>query len=227
MFGDTTTFSLSDAIEKRQLLVVNAPPDEFGDLGRVANVGLKYLFQQEVLRREVKQNSPIALVWGDEASQWVTNFDASFLSRCRSYRGGMIYLTQSLAAYRDVLPGERAEASIKALLSCFSQKVFFALSCHETAEWAAKLVGQEMRATFGGSTATGDFDPFAMIPDRSKVTSSFNQSWEHVIRPERFMSGLRTGSPVNDYQVDAFVVRFGGLFSNRLPVIQATFDQRR
>ena len=80
----------------------------------------------------------------------------------------------------------------------------------------------------GGTSVTeAEFEMFELCPERPKVTNSFNPSMDHVIRPEQFMSGLRTGSKVHGYQVDAFVVRFGGVFKNGLSVIRTTFDQRR
>ena len=227
MFGNTSTFSLTGAIEGRKLVIVNAPVDVHGDLGRIANCGIKHLWQKEILRRKVTNKSPMSVIWADESSEVITSFDASYLSRCRSSMGSMIYLTQSLASYRDVLPGDQADASIKALLGNFTTKVFFALGDYDTAEWAADLVGQELRMLAGTSTTEAQSGFLEFFPERPKVTSSLNQSWEHIVRPEEFMSGLRTGSKVHRYQVDAMIIRFGGKFANGLPVIQTTFDQRK
>ena len=53
MFGNTTTFSLTEAIEGRKIVIVNMPPDVHGSLGRLATAGIKHLWQTEILRRKV------------------------------------------------------------------------------------------------------------------------------------------------------------------------------
>lgn len=227
MFGNTTTFSLTEAIEGHKIVIVNMPPDLHGSLGRLATAGIKHLWQTEILRRQVTPKSPVSVIWADESSEFITSFDAAYLSRCRSSLGSMVYLTQSLASYRDVLPGDQADASIKALLGNFTLKAFFALGDHDTAKWAADLVGQELRMLASTSTTEAEFNFFEIFPERPKVTNGFSESWEHIVRPEEFMSGLRTGSRVHKYQVDAMVIRFGGKFANGHPVIKATFDQRK
>ncbi len=89
----------------------------------------------------------------------------------------MIYLTQSLASYRDVLPGQQADASIKALLANFTTKFFFALGDYETAEWAANLVGHELKTTVGTSLAEAEYE-FGKIlpPEQPRVTKNYSQS---------------------------------------------------
>ena len=126
---------------------------------------------------KVTRKSPVSVIWADESSEFITSFDASYLSRCRSSLGSMVYLTQSLASYRDVLPGDQADASIKALLGSFTLKAFFALGDHDTAKWAADLVGQELRMLAGTSTTEAEFNLFEIFPERPKVTNSFNESW--------------------------------------------------
>ena len=92
MFADRTNITPRDAIERRKIVIVNMPPDEWGDVGAVANIGWKYHWQNDVLRREITRRSPITCIWGDESSLWVTPSDAHYLSRCRSYRGWAIYM---------------------------------------------------------------------------------------------------------------------------------------
>jgi hypothetical protein len=227
MFADRTNITPRDAIERRKIVIVNMPPDEWGDVGAVANIGWKYHWQNDVLRREITRRSPITCIWGDESSLWVTPSDAHYLSRCRSYRGCMVYICQSLNSYRQALPGDKAEAGIESMLGNFSHKLFFALGDYDTAEWASNLCGKELRQFSGGGLQHGPSDPFSLFKEQPQFSSNFHESYEQVIQPSEFMNGLRTGSPVNRYKVDAVLVRSGVPFSNGLPFLDVTFDQRK
>ncbi|HTU26448.1 MAG TPA: TraM recognition domain-containing protein [Pirellulales bacterium] len=225
MLSSSSTITPKVAIEQNKIVVVDWNPDEWGDIGRLANGGWKLMWQKDVLRRTVDASTTVSTIWGDESSLWCTSDDAEFLSRCRSHLGSMVYICQSLHNYRGELPGEKADSHLRAMLSNFSNRLFFALGDFETAEYAAELVGKELRAFVGGGVEAQPFE-FKWGRDPYKTSSSFNQSYEYVLQPSEFMNGHRTGSAANDFQVDAFLVRSTPL-SNGLPVIQVTFDQRR
>lgn len=228
LFAGETNFDPHTAIEGRKIVIVNMPPDEWGiDVGGVANIGLKYYWQKEILRREITDNSPLACIWGDESSLWVTPSDAHFLSRCRSYRGCMVYICQGLNNYREALPGAKADAAIEAMLANFGHKLFFALGDYATAEWASNLCGKELKQYAGGGVQHAPYETFLPFGAQSQYSSSFQEHLEHALPPWEFMNGLRTGSPANNYQVDAVLVRSGVPFSNGLPLLDVTFDQRR
>jgi hypothetical protein len=224
MFAQTTTITPKEAIEGRKIVVINMSPDEYGDVGMLANIGWKYLWQKEILKRQVSDGSPIAGVWGDESSMWLSDFDSDFVSRCRSYRGFQIYISQSLASYQKALP-DKAEAVVESLLSNFSHKLMFAVGDYQTAEWAANLCGKELQILSGGSVQHQPFNLFDENGNDSH-SSSFHEQYEYLMRPEEFMSGFRTGSPVNDFKVDAVLLRAGKTFTNGLPLLRITFDQR-
>ena len=225
MLSSTTTITPRDAIEQSKIVLVDWNPDEWGDVGRLANLGWKLTWQKDLLRRTVDASTTVSTIWGDESSLWCTGDDADFLSRCRSHLGSMVYICQSLHNYRGELPGDKADANLRAMLSNFSNRLFFALGDFETAEYAAELVGKELRAFVGGGVEAQPFE-FKWGRDPYKTSSSFNQSYEYVLQPSEFMNGHRTGSAANDFLVDAFLVRSSPL-SNGLPVLQVTFDQRK
>jgi len=227
LFANQTNLTPAEAIEGRKIVIVNMPPDEWGDVGIIANIGWKYHYQAEILRRAVSEKSPIAGIWGDESSLWVTSGDAHFLSRCRSYRGFMVYVCQSLNAYKHTLPGEKADAGIESMLANFSHKAFFALGDYATAEWAANLCGKELQQFTGGGVQHAPHQAFSIGREAGQHNTSFHEQFEWLMRPEEFMNGLRTGSPVNSYLVDCILMRSGVPFSNGLPVLDVTFDQRK
>ncbi len=139
----------------------------------------------------------------------------------------MIYLCQGLNSYRQVLPGDKADAAVQSMLSNFGHKLFFALGDTDTAEFASNLCGKELRQFSGGGLQHGPCDPFSFFPEDPHYSSNFHEQYEQLIQPAEFMNGLRTGSPVNRYKVDTVLVRSGMPFSNGLPFLFVTFDQRK
>jgi hypothetical protein len=84
-----------------------------------------------------------------------------------------------------------------------------------------------LRQFAGGGLQHGPSDPFSLFHEQPQFNSSFSTTYDQVIQPSEFMNGLRTGSPVNRYKVDAVLVRSGVPFSNGLPILDVTFDQRK
>ena len=224
LFANYSNITPKEAIENRKIVIIDLPPDDYGDTGRIANVGWKYHWQREVLRRQISDDSPIAVIWGDEASMWVSPSDTAYLSRCRSYKGCMIYLCQSLDAFHAVMPGEKGKSSIEAMLANFSHRLIFALGDMTTATWAAELCGKVLQLFSGGGTQFGELKPFSQ--DRPTYSSSINEQYAYLIQPGRFLNGFRTGGPGNGFIVDALLMRSGEAFSNGHPIIKVAFDQR-
>jgi type IV secretory pathway TraG/TraD family ATPase VirD4 len=227
LFATRTNFTPAWAIENRKLVIIDMSPDEFGAVGAVANVGIKLHWQKDVLRREVIRSSPFSCIWGDESSLWITPSDTSYLSRCRSYLGCMVYICQGINNYREVLPGDKADATIQAMLSNFSHRLYFSLGDYDTAEAASKLCGRELRQFTGGGLQHEPYEPFSMFHPSPHFSSNFHEAYEQLVQPAEFMNGKRTGARVNRYKVDATLVRSGMAFSNGLPFMEVTFDQRR
>jgi type IV secretory pathway TraG/TraD family ATPase VirD4 len=227
MFADRTNFTPAWAIEGCKIVIIDMAPDEYGVAGAVANIGVKFHWQRDVLRRQITRRSPITCIVGDESSLWVTPSDTHFLSRCRSYLGCMVYICQGLNNYREALPGDKAEAAIRAMLANFGHKLVFSLGDYETAQWASDMCGEELTQFGGGGLQYAPYEPFSLTVEPPQYSSSFSERYEKVIRPAEFMTGKRTGSKLNRYQVDATLLRSGMPFSNGLPFIDVTFDQRR
>jgi hypothetical protein len=224
LFANYSNMTPKDAFENRKIVIIDLPPDEFGDTGRIGNVGWKYHWQREVLRRQITEDSPITCIWGDEASEIVAPSDTAYLSRCRSYRGCMVYITQSLDSFHEVMPGEKGKSAVEAMLTNFSHRLIFALGDITTATWAADLCGKELEVLGGGGTQYGEMRPF--LYSKPQYSSSFSEQWNYLIQPSRFLNGFRTGTARNNFLVDALLLRSGEPFSNGLPIIQVTFDQR-
>ena len=59
-----------------------------------------------------------------------------------------------------------------------------------------------------------------------KITSNMSEHYEPTLQTNRFMNGLRTGGPSNDFLCDAFVLRSGEPFANGMNYLEVAFSQK-
>lgn len=220
----TATNVTPDDMFAGKWILIDMAPAEWGDIGNFVASGWKYLTQKAVLRRHAGEADAINVIWCDEAQQFVNSHDAHYLAQCRSHRGCMVFLTQSLASYYSALKGETGKHQADALLTNFHHKVFHALGDVQTAEWASGLVGKCLQTFIGGSTQQQD-NVFDQIYGASNFTGSFNQHYEKVLQDNVFMNGLRTGGKANGLLCDCIVIRSGEPFASGQNWRWTTFSQ--
>lgn len=206
-------------------ILLDMPPSEWSDIGLFIAGGLKYLCQKAILRRVADASSNIVTVWADEAQQFVNSHDSHYIAQCRSHRGSLCYLTQSLHAYYAALKGEAGRHQADSLLTNFQTKIFHALADLETANYASGLVGRSLQSFTGGSMQPPE-SAYGELMGQSRFTGSFNQHFESTLQPNAFMHGLKTGGASNGYICNAYVIRSGEPFSTGENWIGASFDQR-
>lgn len=223
LVSTTTTISPDDMLSGKWVLVDMAPA-EWGDIGKFVSAGWKYLTQKAVLRRHAGEGDAINVIWCDEAQQFVNSHDAHYLAQCRSHKGCMIFLTQSLHSYYSALKGETGRHQADALLTNFHHKLFHALGDEQTAAWASGLIGKELRTFVGGSLAPQE-SLFDELMGKSNYTGNFNQHYEKVLQDNVFMNGLRTGGKANGLLCDCIVIRSGEPFTSGQNWAWVTFSQ--
>ncbi len=220
----STTNVTPDAMFAGKWVLIDMAPAEWADIGLFIAGGWKYLTEKAVLRRAADNASNIVTIWADEAQQFVNSYDAHYIAQCRSHRGCMVYLTQSLHSYYSALKGDTGKHQADALLTNFHTKVFHALGDVQTAEWASGLIGKELRTFIGGSMAPQE-NLLDDLMGRSKYTGSFNQHFEKVLQDNAFMNGLRTGGHANGLLCDCIVVRSGEPFASGQNWLWTSFSQ--
>jgi hypothetical protein len=193
-------------------VLVDMCPAVFGVEGSLVCSAWKYLTQRAVLKRSATANDCINVIWADEATQFVNSHDATYLAQCRSHRGCMVLLSQSLPGYFAAMAGDSGEHQTNALLSQFSHLI---VHCVDpiTAEWAAKKLGKRREGFFGGSQQPAT-DVFDELFGTQRMSGSYSEHYEPILQDGVFMNGLRTGGRANRYICDAIVIRSGETFAN-------------
>lgn len=219
----TTNVSPDDMFAGKWVLIDMAP-SKWGLSGLFIAGGWKYLTEKAILGRAARHDSNFVTIWADEAQRFVNTYDADFISECRSHRGCLVYLTQSIHSYFAAMHGERGKSQAKSLLTNFQTKVFHALGDAETAEWASSHLGRSLQTFVGGSTTKPE-SVLEEILVRSNDTGNFSQHYEKVLQDGVFMNGLRTGGPANGLMCDCIVYRGGNPFANGESWIRVAFSQ--
>jgi hypothetical protein len=200
----TATNVTPEVMDSGAWVLVDMPVSRYGASGAMVN-GLWHLAtQRHILRRYAGDKRKVTVIWIDEFQNHLNSFDPQFLAECRSHGGCMVVLTQSLHSYYAALKGgHAAEHEANALLTNFAHRIFCSLGDAKSAEWASGLLGQRLETMIGGSMAPEE-SMWDTLMGRTKFTGSFSQSYQHVVQPNRFMHGLRTGQ---NGVADAIVIR--------------------
>lgn len=209
-----------------KFLLIDMAPSEWHDIGLFIAGGWKYLSQKAVLKRVAHGQSNAVTIWADEAQNFVNSFDAHYVAQCRSHRGCMVYLTQSLHAFYAALPDKTGHHQADSLLTNFHTKLFHAIGDVETANWASGLIGKSLQTFTGGQMTPSEGIYDDLMGTTSRYTGNFSQKLESTLQPNEFMHGLRTGGAANGYVCDCYVIRSGEPFANGQNWLATSFDQR-
>jgi hypothetical protein len=206
-------------------VLVNFPPSTFGAVGAFISTGWKYLTQLAILKRQAGDASPFCVIWNDEAHQTVTNFDSSFIAMCRSHKGCLVYLTQSVSSFYAAMKGEAGHHLSDALLANFSHVIVHA-SDPVTAKWASAKLGRRREILYSGSgSSPHDVTIWDQMFKGPRVSGSFSEHYEQVLQDHEFMIG-RTGGPENGFLCDAVLLKSGESFSDGRNYKRVVFSQK-
>jgi hypothetical protein len=217
----TTTNTTPAVMDAGKWLLIDQAVSRYGASGAFVNASWKLMVQRQILRRHATSGSAITVIWVDEFQNHVNSGDAKFLAECRSHRGCMVVLTQSLHSYYAALKGgHAAEHEANSLLTNFAHRIFCSLGDAKSAEWASGLLGKRLETMIGGSMAPQE-SMWDTLMGNTKFTGSFSQHYEPILQPNVFMHNLRTG---RDGIADAIVIR-PEHFSNGQNFLQVAFGR--
>jgi hypothetical protein len=217
----TTSTITPAAMAQGKWVLVDFPLDVYSESGKIIMHGWKYITQKSILRRHTNQNDAVIVIHADEAQEMVSSFDASFLAKCRSHLGCMIYLTQSIHSYLGGMK-EGGEHAAKAFLTNFGTQVFHTLGDAQSAEYASSLLGKR-RETFISTQPRQEASAGEMLFGHVPAGGSLSEQYQPVLQPAVFLSGLRSGG--RNKVVDGIVVRPGDGFANGQNWLRVEFSQ--
>lgn len=196
----TSTNLTPDDTQRGLVIVLDLPVKKYHEVGQLAQVLFKYMWQRATERRDLANPRPVFL-WADESQFFITARDNEFLSTSREARAVTVYLTQNLPNYYAALGGERSKHDVDALLGCLQTKFFCCNSDHLTNTWAADLFSKavQYRDNFGTNTGgagghSGSFGGSATVD-------------YEVLQREFTM--LKKGGPEHAHMVEAFIHQAG------------------
>ncbi len=218
----STTSTITPAIMgKGKWVLCDFPLDVYGASGKIIMAGWKLLVQKYILRRHVKRGDSVIVIHADEFQEHVSSFDNAFLAKSRSHLGCMIALTQSIHSCL----GKMKEADAKALLTNFFIKVFHSIGDGETAQYASSLLGKR-RESFVSFQPKQETSLGEEIFGLGGGTGNISESYQEILQPAVFMSGLRCGGRQNKYTVDGIVIKSGEPFLSGENWQFCSFSQR-
>jgi hypothetical protein len=189
LFCDKTTVTPEETFEGKVILL-NLPVKEYGEVGRVAQVLFKTVWQRAVESARRDKNSPNArpvFLWADESQYFVTSDDALFQQTARAKGAATVYLTQNLPSYHAVLDGSGRSSVTESLLGNLQTKIFHANGDPTTNEWAERVFGYRGK------------DRFAPTTSPQGPGGSIHHQAEPVVRASRFTI-LRKGGEADGAQ---------------------------
>ena len=219
LFCGHTTLTPEEARDGA-ILIIDLPVKVYNELGRVAGVIWKYLFQCAAEREAVDDSTRPLFLFADEAQFFITSKDAVFQTTARSSKTATVLLTQNLPNLHAELGGSgRGKARVDSLLGNLQTKLWHQNSDPETNRWAAEILtkGKTVRTStnagfnFGGG-------------DGGSGGSSEQELIDYEVQPREFLR-LAKGGPEFDAIVTAVLFQGGRTFPNDRHWLPVGFDQ--
>lgn len=189
LFNTETTFDLEQAFTEGKLIIVDLPTMMMGETGVVAQLLMKYMFQQTIRRRQDlrSKNPRPAFLWADEAQLVFAKYDGEFQALAREFLCCTVFLSQTYSNYMNRLGGgDGSRAAIDVLMANLRNRFFGENSNYETNTWAKNEIGMKRLLLFNESSGMS-WDPL-----NGKVLPAFNNSsgqsetFAHVVQDTIF-----------------------------------------
>lgn len=229
LFGGTTNISPAET-ENAKIILVDLPSKEFGEIGTIANVLMKYCWQRSVERRTIHADTRPVFLFADEAQNFLTSHDMHFLATCRSAQVATVFLSQNVSNFYAAFgSGDAGRAHADSIFANLTTKIFHCNGDSVTNEWAANLIGKT-RQYFLNASSSQEHDllhSVAGLGESPRCNAGMSEQMDFECPPSTF-TRLRTGGVANHRIVDALVFRAGQPFaSTGRNWLQVAFQQRR
>ena len=201
--------------QRGKIILINLPVKLYHKVGRDCQILFKYLWQRTMEKRTITPDSRPVFLWADEAQNFLHEHDADYQATARSSRIATVYISQNLPNYYACMGGQKAEYRVKSFLGTLGTKIFHANADIETNKYASELFGDAFFEDESHSTT---------ISQNFGQTKSKSLKLERMVRPEEFVR-LRTGGPLNNFQVEGYFHRQGDPLLKGLNHTKMQFNQ--
>lgn len=217
LFGTTTNVD-PEVTFRGKILLVALPIKQCGELGRLAQVLWKHLWQKAAEARDVAANPRHVFLWADESQHFISRSDPLFLTTSRSAKVITVLLTQNVPNYLSVL----SRAEVDSLLGNLATKIWHRNSCTVTNTAASDTIARSRQFRWTTGISTGEQSSGHERVSRN-IGGSDAVDWD--VLPGDFQF-LGSGGPEHRFQVEAVVYQSGRIWAasgkNHIRVI---FDQ--
>jgi hypothetical protein len=218
LFGGVTNIT-PEATFAGKILLLALPIKQYGELGRLAQVMWKHLWQKAAEARDITTNPRHVFLWADESQHFISRSDPLFLTTSRSAKVITVLLTQNVPNYSSVL----SRAEVDSLLGNLATKIWHRNSCTVTNTLAAETIARSRQ--FRWSTGLSMSDA-ASGDQRLSHNVGGSDGVELEFLPGDFQF-LRPGGPDNRFEVDAIIYQAGRVWSGSgKNFLKVTFNQK-
>ena len=229
LFATDTTY-VPEVCRKGAIVVLDLPVHTYHKAGIIAQVLVKYVWQQ-AMQRSVEGESRPVFLWGDEYHYFAVQADATFQSTARGYKVATVYMFQNLPILYAALGGPQAEPFANAILGNLATRFFTANAEPQTNQWASDTIGQTIQHLHSGSTSSSRQDGQDLewlLTGQDQVSTSVQAGYSQQLLPQvqpQVFTRLRTGGPANDCFVDVVMFQTGRTFQNGKTFLSVAFPQ--
>lgn len=196
LFSSTTNIT-PQWIMSGAVIVINMPVEEFGEIGKIANLIWKFAFQKAVQnRKNINEQLRPVFLWADEVQYYLSTEDVVFQSTARSKWCASVFLTQNRPSLRLALgSGAMADDAIKALDANLINSVFHQNTDDDTNTYAATI--------FGKKTIKVKSKSYSGIWSEKTTVTESEKEVDRV--PKSTFRTLKYGGKKNKFIVESYV----------------------
>lgn len=214
LLDDVDSNLAMDMTFEGKIIVIDLPSAVYHEQGNLVTSMLMYLWQKDVMKRDLTQNNRMVFSFVDECQLTINKYTVHFSSVCRSQQAICIYATQSIAAIKVRL-GQYSDHLLDQFTNNCGNIYMLSSTNPDTLKLFSDLVGKdyEMRMGFNAGLDSGN--------------NSANASEDYrYILPEKEFRLLATGGPIHDYCVEAIMISSGRTFEEGQTYLRVIFDQK-
>lgn len=216
-FAGISNVTPEDTFEGK-IIIMDFSVKEYLVAGIYAQCLFKYLWQQVVERRKIKDDTKPVFLWVDESQYFVNEYDTIFQTTARSSRACTVFLTQNISNYYAQMGGHDSNAKVDSLIGNLSTIIFHANNNAETNEYASRLIGQELQTLASAGVSRPHFS-LEKTESENLTTSYLPQ-----IQPKEF-TVLKSGGQSNNFKVQGILMTSGRQWGNGKNYVKVSFTQ--